>query len=213
MGIISSAFAQSDNPPSILQDTEKSLGEKSEIHIAPPLHGDDYSNYENLDYNVKMHYPKGWSYQEMGNDENFPDTIFQVVFFPTVESVNQSISVSFDIEKLGTTQIDLEEFKDRRIDNLKMDIDPEVKDISTSESTLDGHSAFRMEYSVGTAHHWEKSIDVFSVDNGRLNEVSVLGTPESIEKYSFIIEDMIKSVQFRTPNADEAPDTTAERIS
>lgn len=208
MGLISFAFAQSDNLTSIVQDTDKSLREKSEIHIAPPLQEDDYNNYENLEYNVKMQYPKDWSYQEMGIDENFPDTIFQVVFSPPVESVNESTSVSFDIEKLGTSQIDLEEFKDRRVDNLKMDIDPEVKDISTLESTLSGNSAYQMEYSVLIGDHWKKSIDVFSVDNGRLNEVSVLGTTESIEKYSLNIEDMIKSVQFQTPNTDEAPDTT-----
>ncbi len=44
--------------------------------------------------------------------------------------------------------------------------------------------------------HWEKSVDIYSVKNGKLRDVSALGTQERMNKYAEQIKKMFESVKF-----------------
>jgi hypothetical protein len=65
-----------------------------------------------------------------------------------------------------------------------------------STTTLAGSAAYRIEDMVWLVTHWEKSISVYAADNGRLKEVSVLGTQEALDRYSDEIKKMIEFVRF-----------------
>ena len=78
LGTVCSVFAQSDDIDSVLDKAQKSLSKNTQDNIEPTLLESDYKSYNNVDYNVKMSYPKDWSFKETGYDEISSDTVFQV---------------------------------------------------------------------------------------------------------------------------------------
>jgi hypothetical protein len=102
--------------------------------------------------------------------------------------------LSLSVVKLDS-HTTLEKYKNRILKNLK-DSEPDVKDIVMLNTTLSGEPAYRFEYMIRLLDHWEKSIDIDSLRDGKLYDVSALGTPEAIEEYSNEINSMLESVKF-----------------
>jgi hypothetical protein len=71
-----------------------------------------------------------------------------------------------------------------------------VKDMTISTSTLCGEPAYRIEHMMWFTDHWEKSITLYAVKDGKLHEVSALGKSEALQKYSEPIKKMIESARF-----------------
>jgi hypothetical protein len=159
--------------------------------------GSDFKTYENAIHNIKATYPNGWTYQETGHDEIFPDRIFNVNFYSPPAS-DQSIQalVGISIEKLKPSKTTLEEYKDRIVSNLKGS-GSDIKDITVSKDILGTVPAYRISNMVWLLDHWEKSISVYSVNSGKLLEADALIHPEAVEKYGQIVDNMIKSVTFQ----------------
>lgn len=201
-GMVPLAFAQSDDVGSVLDKAQKSLTQESESSIAPTLLEDDYKSYENLDYNVSMQYPKDWSFEETGYDEIFPNRFFHVIFNSPVES--DIVLFSITLEDLKPSSTTLNQYKDRITNNVKNN--PYAKDISLSDSTLDGKTAYRLEYTSSIQGSVSKGIDVTSVNNGILQEVSVFGYQSAIDKYTEEISKMTQSVKFGEPTARPTPE-------
>jgi hypothetical protein len=143
-----------------------------------------------------MQYPNTWTYLEIDPDEALPERDFEVVFFSPIELDDEGTLISVIVDDLGPKHLTLEEYKDQRVSNLKMDAKPEVKDISIATTTLDGRPAYRVEYMIWMLDHWDKSIDIFSIDNNQWHEISVIGTSNSVLMFSQSIENIIKSVKF-----------------
>ena len=161
------------------------------------LLGSGYKTYENSTYNVKVDYPNNWRFLHSSIDKEVqPETIFSVMFLPPFKSgtMNLGPSVSIDIDT-PTPPPTLEEYKDRIMKNLK-EATEDVKSISLSSTQLDGEQAYRIENDIWLLDHWERSISIYSVKNGIVNEISALGEPEEMEKNSATIETMFKSVKF-----------------
>lgn len=195
LGTVCSVFAQSEDMSSVLDKAQKSLSQNTEDNIEPTLLEDDYKSYENLDYNVKMQYPKEWDFRETGYDEMFPDRVFNVRFNSPVKS--DIVLFSISIENLDPPSTTLNQYKDRITNNVKNNLD--AKDMSVSDTTLDGNPAYRLEYVSRIVNTESKSIDVTSVNNGRLQEVAAFAEQPAIDKYSEEITNMIKSVKFGEP--------------
>jgi hypothetical protein len=161
------------------------------------LFGSGVKTYENSTYNVKVDYPSDWKYEnsEIEKDTQ-PETVFQVMFFSPYESGNSdksaSVSVSVDSLQASTT---LDQYKNRIMKNLNEAV-KDVKDISIRPTVLDGEQAYRIEHDIWLLDHWEKSITLYSVKNGKLHEISALGKPEGMQRYLQSIENMFKSVSF-----------------
>ena len=212
LGTVCSVFAQSYDMASVLDKAQKSLSQNTEDNVGPTLLEGDYKSYENLDYNVKMQYPKDWDFREMGYDEMFPDRVFNVRFNSPVGS--DIVLFSISIENLKPPSTTLNQYKDRITNNVKSNLD--AKDMSVSDTTLDGKSAYRLEYLSRIVSTESKSIDVTSVNNGRLQEVSAFGEQPAIDKYSEEITNMIKSVTFGEPlirastNIEQSSQTNSE---
>jgi hypothetical protein len=159
------------------------------------LLGSGYKTYENSTYTVKVDYPKDWKFENQEIDQDTqPETIFSVIFHSPFESggIDASVSIYLDKVKESTT---LEEYKNRIMKNLR-EAGEDVKDISLSTSILDGNPAYRIEDTMWLLDHWEKDISIYSVKNGKVYEISALGKPEGMERYSEEIENMFKSVKF-----------------
>jgi hypothetical protein len=199
LGTVCSVFAQSDDIGSVLNKAQKSLSQNTEDNIKPTLSKGSYKTYENLHYNVKMQYPKDWDFNETGYDEIFPDRVFNVRFNSPVTS--DIVLFSISIENLDPTTTTLNQYKDRITNNVKTN--PDAKDISISDTNLDGKPAYRIEYLSSIVGSESKSIYTTSVNNGRLQEVSVFGDQPAIDKYSEEIANMIKSVKFGKPASTE----------
>jgi vesicle coat complex subunit len=142
-------------------------------------------------------YPKDWEYHNSEIDKQIqPETIFSVMFSSPFESGNgdsgASVTVYIDKLKPSTT---LDQHKNRIMKNLK-EAGKDVKDISVSTTMLDGDPAYRIEDTMWFLDHWEKDISIYSIKNGKVHEISALGNPEEIGKYSEAIESMFKSVKF-----------------
>lgn len=200
LGTVCSVFAQSDDIGSVLDKAQKSLSQNTEDNIKPTLSKGSYKSYENLDYNAKMQYPKDWDFNETGYDEIFPDRVFNVRFNSPFEDESDIVLFSIDIENLDHPSTTLNQYKDRITNNVK---DADAKDISVSDTHLDGKPAYRIEYLSSIAGRESKSIYNTSVNNGRLQEVSVFGDQPAIDKYSEEIANMIKSVKFGKPASTE----------
>jgi hypothetical protein len=160
--------------------------------------GPDFKTYQNSTYNVTVDYPKDWEYHHSEIDKEIqPETIYSVIFMSPFDSENldAGASVSVDIDKLKPTTT-LEQYKNRIMKNLREAGEKDVKNISLSPTTLDGEQAYRIEHDIWLLDHWEKSISIDSVRNGKLHEISALAIPEEIDKYSEAIENMFKSVKF-----------------
>jgi len=161
------------------------------------LFGSGYKTYENSTYTVKVDYPNDWRLLHSQIDKDVqPETIFSVMFLPPFESgtMNLGPSVSIDIDTPNPSPT-LEEYKDRIMKNLE-EATEDVKSISLTSTQLDGDQAYRIENDIWLLDHWERSISIYSVKNGIVNEISALGEPEEIEKNSATIETMFKSVKF-----------------
>jgi hypothetical protein len=195
LGMVCSVFAQSDDIGSVLDKSQKSLSQNTEDNIKPTLSKDGYKSYENLDYNVKMQYPKDWDFNETGYDEVFPDRVFNVRFNSPVTS--DIVLFSISIENLDHPSTTLNQYKDRITNNVKTN--PDAKDMSVSDTTLEGKPAYRLEYVSSIVGSESKSIYVTSLNNGRLQEVSAFGDQPAIDKYSEEITHMIQSVEFGQP--------------
>jgi len=76
---------------------------------------------------------------------------------------------------------------------------PDVKDISVSQDNLAGQPAYRNEHMTWMLDHWQKSISLFTINNGQLFEVSILAEPKEVEKYYNDINKIIQSVEFSEP--------------
>ncbi len=159
--------------------------------------GSDYKIYNNAINHITSAYPHGWTYQETGHDELFPDRIFNVNFYSPPES-DQSIgaSLGFSIEKLKSSKTTLEEYKDRIVSNLKGS-GSDIKDITVSKDMLGTDPAYRISNMIWLLDHWEKSVSVYAVNDGKLREADALIHPESVERYSHIIDNIIRSVKFQ----------------
>ena len=169
-----------------------------------------YKSYKNDMYGVEIQYPEDWSYKiEPHDSEILPDEIFKVGFFSPFESgidtdteasdteaSGSGVSVFLSIDELKPSNT-LEQYKDKVVKNLKEGGKPETKDLAVSQTTLSGEPAYRMEYTMNFGDHWEKSVDIDVVKNGRLYEVSAMGTPEEIDNYLNQIDIMFNSVKIR----------------
>ncbi len=155
-----------------------------------------------------MQYPKDWSFKETGYDEMSPDRIFHVIFNSPVDS--DIVLFSISIENLDPPSTTLNHHKDRITNNVKNNLD--AKDMSISNTTLDGKPAYRLEYVSRIVQSEDKSIDVTSVNHGRLQEVSAFGEQPAIDKYSEEITYMIKSVKFGQPVSTKVS-TSDDKVS
>jgi hypothetical protein len=177
LGMVCSVFAQSDDVGSVLDKAQRSLLQNTEDNTKPNLSKGGYMSYENLEYNVKMQYPTDWSFKETkGSDEISPDRVFQVTFNSPFEVASDIVLFSIEIENLDPTITTLNQHKDRITNNVE---NADAKDISVSDTKLSGKPAYRIEYISSILGSESKSIYVTSINNGRLQEVSVSGGPTS----------------------------------
>jgi hypothetical protein len=203
--LVSSAYSQSADLDSTLKKAQKSLDTKeteNDPKQSSGLSDSGYKVYENLTYGVKVKYPVDWTPRHNVLDRiSSPEILFDVAFFSLPENEIDTTSVSIHIEKLEPSSTTLQKYKARILANLKNSY-PDIKEIITSKETIAGKPGYRMEYLINMVDHWEKSIDLESVSNGTLYEVSVLGKPEHIKKYSENIKKMIDSVEFMQPQVN-----------
>ncbi len=155
-----------------------------------------YETYINLNYGVVLQYQNNWTYEEMDPDYSIPERDFKVVFFSPIELEDEGTLISVIVDDLGSRHKTLEQYKDQRVNNLKMEAEPEVKDVSITTTELDGSPAYRVQYRIWILDHWDNSIDIFSVVNNKWHEISIIGTSKSIRVFSQSIEDLVKSVKF-----------------
>jgi hypothetical protein len=89
----------------------------------------------------------------------------------------------------------LEEYKDRTVKNLR-ESGTDVKDIIIIPTTLAGNPAYRIEDMTWLIDQWEKEVSIYSINSGKLYEVSWSGEQESLDRFSSDLKGMIESVQF-----------------
>jgi len=170
------------------------LGFQISYSLGEPESG--YKYYKNEMYGVEIQYPEDWQYKIVPRDiEISPETVFEVGFYSPFESKansGASVFLSIDETKPSTT---LEQYKDRVLKHLKESGKPDIKDIAVSKTTLSGEPAYRIEDTMNFGDHWEKSIDIDLVKNGKLYEVSAMGKPEEIDNYLNEIDIMFNSVK------------------
>jgi hypothetical protein len=174
-----------------------SLSEESVNKVEQASSEVDYKTYVNLNYGVVLQYPNNWTYEEMDPDYSIPERDFKVVFFSPIELEDEGTLISVIVDDLGSRHMTLEQYKDQRINNLKMGAEPEVKDVSITRTELDGSPAYRVQYQIWILDHWDNSIDIFSVVNNEWHEISIIGTSKSIWVFSQSIENLVKSVKFK----------------
>jgi hypothetical protein len=186
------------------------ISEQASASFLDNLFGSGYKGYVSSSHNVKIDYPNDWHYEETGHDESSPETIFNVNFYSPINA--QEIVAGNDITAIVSVSIDglkpsvtLDQYKDRIMNNLKnagqKDITTPpstgtVKDLRISTSILGGEQAYRIEHMIWFTDHWEKSIALYAVKDGKLHQVSALGKLEALEKYSEPIKKMIESARF-----------------
>lgn len=156
----------------------------------------DTKTYKNLNYGIVLQYPNNWTYEEMDPDYFLPERDFNVVFFSPTQFEDEGALTAVIIDELGSRHMTLEQYKDERVKNLKMDAEPQVKDLSITATELGGSPAYRIEYRIWILDHWDTSIDILSVVNNEWREISIIGTPKSIQFFSESIENLVKSVKF-----------------
>jgi hypothetical protein len=193
-----------------IMTTITSTSQQASASFLDNLFGSGYKSYVSSSHNVKIDYPNDWHYEETGHDESSPETIFKVNFISPINT--QEIVAGNDITAIVSVSIDelkpsvtLDQYKDRIMNNLKnagqkaittLPSTGTVKDLTISTSTLGGEPAYRIEYMMWFTDHWEKSITLYAVKDGKLHEVSALGKSEALEKYSEPIKKMIESARF-----------------
>jgi hypothetical protein len=190
--------------------TITSTSQQASASFLDNLFGSGYKSYVSSSHNVKIDYPNDWHYEETGHDESSPETIFKFNFISPINT--QEIVAGNDITAIVSVSIDelkpsvtLDQYKDRIMNNLKnagqkaittLPRTGTVKDLTISTSTLGGEPAYRIEHMMWFTDHWEKSITLYAVKDGKLHEVSALGKSEALEKYSEAIKKMIESARF-----------------
>jgi hypothetical protein len=182
------------NPTSSV--SQSSTVTNSSLNVQQAL-GPDYKIYRNMNYHVTAAYPNDWTYEETGHSNDSPETLFNVIFLSPLESgkpIQASLSISID--KLKPAKITLEQYKNRIVSNLN-GVGHDVKDIIVSKDTLGTEPAYRITYMEWFLDHWEKSISIFVVKNGKLYGVDVLIEPESLNQYPQVVDNMVKTVQFQ----------------
>lgn len=206
-----SVFAQPDDLGSILEKAQESLSsQQSDENNGPSLLENNYKTCENVDYNVKLQYPEDWNFRETGYDEIIPDRVFNVRFNSPEEAEAGIVLFSVSIENLDPSSTTLNQYKDRITQNVKANLD--ARDMTVSDTTLDGKPAYRLEYISRIVNTESKSIDVTSVNNGRLQEVSAFGDQSTLDNYSEEIANMIQSVRFGEPKISAAIKQSDEPI-
>ena len=53
-------------------------------------------------------------------------------------------------------------------------------------------TAYRIEHMIWMLDHWDRSIDIYSIKNGKLYDISALATPEGMDKYAEQIKKMFE---------------------
>jgi hypothetical protein len=203
LGTVCSVFAQS-NLDSVLATAKKSLNtnknQESKRDLIQSETTDNYKNYDNSTYGVKVKYPEDWKYfyQDADYYETFPETIFHVMFLHEIKAEDYDTTLAISIEKIEPPEITLAEYSDRLVTNLKS-VYPDVKDISVSKDNLAGQPAYRNEHMTWMLDHWQKSVSLFTIKNGKLFEVSILAEPKKIEENSKDISNIKQSVKFEQP--------------
>ena len=149
---------------------------------------------------MKLKYPKDWQVQYQPTDyyESFPETIFNVALVTPEKGIFDGVIVSIKIEKLQPSTETLTEYKNRIATNLKRG-DPIIKEVGVFTDTLAGEPAYRIENKIRMLDHWEKSIDLGFIKEGKLYKIEVLAKPDSIKQYSSEINNIIQSVEFKNP--------------
>jgi hypothetical protein len=158
----------------------------------------DTKTYENINYGINLQYPNNWTYEEMDPDYSLPERDFKVVFFSPTEIDYEGTLISVIVDELGSRHMTLKQYKDERVNNLKMDAEPQVKDVTITATELDGSPAYRIEYKIWILDHWDNSIDILCVVGNEWREISIIGTSKSIQIYSESIENLVMSVNFNS---------------
>ena len=86
---------------------------------------------------------------------------------------------------------------DRVATNLKRGY-PIIKEVALFTDRLAGEPAYRIENMIRMLDHWEKSIDLGYIKDGKLYQIDVLAKPDLIQQYSSEIKNIIQSVKFKT---------------
>ena len=176
LGTVCSIFAQSDMDK-VLGKAQKSLDQNSKNVKSPsieytketkPIDYSNYKTYENLTHGVNLKYPKAWqvTYQPADYYESFPDTIFNVALLTPEKGAFEGVIMSINIEGKPSAQ-SLTEYKNQIATNLKGGY-PDIKEVTVFTDTLAGEPAYRIENMVRVLDHWEKSIDLGFIKEGKL---------------------------------------------
>jgi hypothetical protein len=172
------------------------LQQQSSASFFDNLLGSPYKTYSNETYHVKIDYPKDWNYEHLGYDKDFPETIYKILFYFPDSDSSLLGSVSITIDELNPV-VSLVQYKDRIVKNLNDAGEDTAKDITVTATTMNGEPAYRLEHMVWMLDHWDKSIDIYSIKNGKLYDISALATPEGMNKYAEQIKKMFESVKFQ----------------
>ena len=171
-----------------------SFQQSSSASIFDNLFGSAYKTYSNETYHVKIDYPKDWHYEHIGYDKDFPETIYKILFYFPDSDPNLLGSASITIDELNPA-VTLDQYKDRIVKNLKDAGEDTAKDITVTATTMNGEPAYRIEHMIWMLDHWDRSIDIYSIKNGKLYDISALATPEGMDKYAEQIKKMFESVE------------------
>ena len=104
-------------------------------------------------------------------------------------------SVGITIDELNPV-VTLDQYKDRIVKNLKDAGEDTAKDITATATTMNGAHAYRLEYMSWMLDHGAKSVDIYTIKNGKLYDVSALSTTEGLDKYAEQIKKMFETVKF-----------------
>lgn len=160
-------------------------------------------SYNNPEQKITIDYPPDWRVccKENGTQRYNPDNIFSVMFLsPTISTSgdvipsDDTMSASITVEKLDAPSITLQEHQNKQIDIFSGE-SPDVKDVVATSATLAGNPAYRLEHMDNFAGEFKKVINVNTIKDGKLYEISFIGSPEAIDKYSEVIQKMIESVK------------------
>ena len=116
------------------------------------------------------------------------------------KGIFDGVIVSIKIEKLQPSTETLTEYKNRIATNLKRGY-PIIKEVAVFTDRLAGEPAYRIENMIQMLDHWEKSIDLGYIKDGKLYQIDVLAKPDLIQQYSSEIKNIIQSVKFKLPVA------------
>jgi hypothetical protein len=196
LGMVCSAYAQSDDIGSVLDKAQKSLdsqqSESKNIGKDEPKLFEGFKVYESKQFGLKMQYPSDWDYTERtGPTNDRPDELFTVSFTsPPNKERFDVVYAWFTIEKLD--KITLDERKKTIYDNLRK-IPEIVQDITQSPTKLSGFPAFRTDYFSPLGG--QNDIDIETIDNDLLYTLTFTSEPDTLNKHLTSINNMMDTVQ------------------